>query len=554
MLVMLSIRNIVLIESLDIPFTSGLCVLTGETGAGKSILLDALTFALGGRGNSRLLRHGAAQGSVTAEFDIKETPHLQKILEEHGLEPGETLYLRRVLTADGKNKCFINDAPISVTLLATIGEMLVEIHGQHEQRGLLEPATHRAIIDAYGQLDRWLLDVGRNYSAWRAATDELARLCHLQAQAEREEDYLRHIGKELQSLQPEVGEEALLADKRTALMNKEKLADTLKSALGELTNKNPVEAALLSAQRTLTRNTAHAPAGSFDAAIDALERASIEVSEAVLCLENLTHALGDGDNLEQIEERLFALRAAGRKFGRPVDELPQYLEEITSKLSLLDGQTSQISKLSKDVEHTKAVFIAAANELSEQRAAAAQEVTGALLAELRPLKMDQIRFQVVIESLPEENWSAMGSDKVHFLVSANPGSPLGPLAKIASGGELSRFMLALKVVLSEVNSIPVMIFDEIDTGIGGAVADAVGKRLEALGQALQVLVVTHQPQVAARGNFHLKVRKQVQGNETTTLVNPLAAMERSEEIARMLSGAEITEEARAAADKLLVKM
>ena len=550
MLLSLAIRNIVLIDALDISFTSGLCVLTGETGAGKSILLDALCFALGDRGNPRLLRHGAKQGSVTAEFDVSKSPAIRQLLEEQGMEPSETLYLRRVVSEDGKNKCFINDAPVSVNLLRQMGEMLVEIHGQHEQRGLLEASTHRSIIDAYGLLYAPLSAVERNYVAWRQAADELKHLEELQAAALREEDYLRHISKELGDLHPEQGEEDTLAAKRSLLMNKEKLVGTLQSAIDELVGSHPIENALSSAQRTLTRNSQLAAEGSFDPAIDALERAAIEVGEAVSHLEKLAGSLAEGDDLEHVEERLFALRAASRKFGRPVDELPEYLAEITTKLSLLDHQTSHMTKLAEEVAQTKSAYIAAATELTTLRQASALKLEQALLAELRPLKMDQMRFHVAIEPLPQESWAAHGVDKVHFLVATNPGSPLGALAKIASGGELSRFMLAVKVVLSAVNSVPVMIFDEIDTGIGGAVADAVGKRLEMLGESLQVLVVTHQPQVAARGASHLKVRKQVVEGATITSVSTLADHERNEEIARMLSGAEITEEARAAAVKL----
>jgi len=553
MLLSLSIRNIVLIESLDIPFSNGLCVLTGETGAGKSILLDALSFALGDRGGSRLLRHGATQGSVTAEFDPEGQQKILALLEEHAIEQTGYLYLKRVITADGKNKCFINDAPVSVNLLKQVGELLVEIHGQHEQRGLLESATHLAIIDSYGHLEPIAKEVQLHYKSWRNAADELANLCHLQAQAEREEDYLRHIYKELHELHPEIGEEEQLAAKRVLMMNKEKLTDTLKSALAELSDRHPVETALLSAQRILTRNSQLMAEGSFDPAIEALERAAIEVGEAVTHLEKLADSIGGDDNLDAMEERLFALRAASRKFGRPVDELPSYLEEISGKLSLLDHQSTNIEALAKNVEKTREHYITKAKHLSEQRHKIALKLEKALLDELRPLKMDQMRFKAEISPSPEEQWSASGTDKVHFLASANPGSPLGPLAKIASGGELSRFMLAVKVVLSEINSVPVMIFDEIDTGIGGAVADSVGKRLEVLGQSLQVLVVTHQPQVAARGNFHLKVRKEVKAGNTTTTVNPLSDQERSEEIARMLSGAEITVEARAAAVKLMVK-
>lgn len=552
MLLHLSIRNIVLIESLDIPFSTGLCVLTGETGAGKSILLDALGFVLGDRGGQKLLRHGAAQGSVAAEFEVEHSSAVAALLEDQGIEAAAPLVLRRVVYADGKNKCFINDVSVSVMLLKTMGELLVEMHGQHEQRGLLEPATHRAIIDAYGDLGAQLLQVKASYQTWQESRDKLESLLAAQAEAAREEDYLRHIAGELRQLAPETGEEEELAGKRTLLMSREKLASTLESALAELTGNRNVESALLAAQRILVRNSAVAPEGCFDQAVEALERAAVEVHEAIESIEKIAQDMEGGeDRLEAVEERLFALRAASRKFNLPVDALGAYLEEIEAKLALLSNQQADAALLASQAAEARARYIAVASHLTEARKATALKLEQALLAELAPLKMGNTRFEVACEPYTEKEWSVQGMDKMYFLASTNPGSPLAPLAKIASGGELSRFMLAIKVVLADVNAVPTMIFDEVDTGIGGAVADAVGKRLKSLGAHVQVLVVTHQPQVAAKGMMHLKVQKEVKEGVTSTAVIVLSITERKEELARMLAGEHITHEARAAADKLL---
>ncbi len=548
MLVNLSIRNIVLIEQLDLALEQGLCVLTGETGAGKSILLDALGFALGERGNVRLLRHGAKQGVVSAEFDIQGNDAVANLLEEQGIEHESTLILRRIIMEDGKSKAFLNDMPVSVNLLKQVGEQLVEIHGQHDQRGLMESATHRSIIDAYGQLDGQVVHVENLFHSYKNAQQELEALHALRDRALQEEDYLRHISRELDELAPEEGEEAALTEKRSALMNKEKLLDSLNSAMQELQGAQPVEAALRSAQRILTRN----PHLTADNAVEALERAADEVSQVVDILERLHHTIGgEGESLEVVEERLFALRDAARKHRVTVEELPGFYEQVKQKLALLGEQEFRMGSLEKMVAETKSAYFKEAQTLSTSRREVAARLEKTVVAELAPLKMENTRFTVSIEPLADSEWSAQGIDKVRFLASTNPGAPLDALTKIASGGELSRFMLAMKVVLAQVKTVPTMIFDEIDTGIGGAVAAAVGRRLEMLGKHVQVLVVTHQPQVAARGSQHLHIKKFQEQDHTVTRVTVLAAQERHEELARMLAGETITDEARAAAVRLL---
>lgn len=547
MLKSLTIRNIVLIESLDIDLESGLCVLTGETGAGKSILLDALGFVLGARGNSRLLRQGAKQALVAGTFDISKHSLLMPLLDEQGIVYEDELVLRRTLTEDGKNKAYINDIPVSIQLLKQVGELLVEVHGQHEQRGLLEAKYHRHLLDAFGELGQGLSDT---YQAWQQAAQELAAKKEAQEQALREEEYLQHVSDELQQLAPEAGEEEILVQKRTLMMQHEKHLAILDEVVQSLTGGQAVEESIRSAQRILMRRSDDSPA--FEGIIDTLERASIEVNDALEALQHLQHELDpDEQTLEQVEERLFALKAAARKYRVSVDELAGYHQEVTDKLALISGQGQQLADLEKAVADAKGHYIKQADILSKSRKKAASELEKQVLEGLEPLKMGQTEFVVEIETLPEEQWSAFGKDKVQFIASTNPGSPLASLVKIASGGELSRFMLALKVVLAKVKSVPTLIFDEVDTGIGGAVADAVGKKLRALGKHHQVLVVTHQPQVAAQGQYHLKIEKHQAENTTHTTVAVLEQQERKQEIARMLSGEEVTEEARAAAERLV---
>lgn len=554
MLVTLSIRDIVLIERLTLAFQPGLCVLTGETGAGKSILLDSLGLALGARGDSSLVRHGSDQAGVTAEFDLSRQPDHPAfaILREQELEVEDTLVIRRTLTADGRSRCFINDQPVGVTLLRRLGETLVEVHGQFDTHGLLDPRTHRDLLDDYAQIATQGQQVAASWRAWRQV--EQARLTAAEdaARARAEEEYLRHAVEELDQLAPEEGEEAALAEKRVVLQHREKLIDGITQAYGELSGERGAERALASALRTLSR-LAERAGGRLDPVITALDEAANDVSEAARSLQALSADMdSDGGNLDRIEERLFALRAAARKHGTDVDGLVGLRAEMGRKLSLIEDQGDLLQKLAGQAETTKAAYVTAAKALSAARTKAAAQLDKAVAGELKPLKLEKARFVTKVAPLEEEGWGPGGIDDVAFQVATNVGAPPGPLAKIASGGELARFMLALKVVLAQVGTVPTLVFDEVDTGVGGAVADAIGERLARLGgHDLQVLVVTHSPQVAARGAHHWQVRKKAAGGRTVTEVHPLSRTERLEELARMLSGAEVTQAARAAAESLL---
>ncbi|WP_029014027.1 DNA repair protein RecN [Niveispirillum irakense] len=554
MLVTLSIRDIVLIERLTLAFQPGLCVLTGETGAGKSILLDSLGLALGARGDSSLVRHGSDQAGVTAEFDLSRQPDHPAfaILREQELEVEDTLVIRRTLTADGRSRCFINDQPVGVTLLRRLGETLVEVHGQFDTHGLLDPRTHRDLLDDYAQIATQGQQVAASWRAWRQV--EQARLTAAEdaARARAEEEYLRHAVEELDQLAPEEGEETALAEKRVVLQHREKLIDGITQAYGELSGERGAERALASALRTLSR-LAERAGGRLDPVITALDEAANDVSEAARSLQALSADMdSDGGNLDRIEERLFALRAAARKHGTDVDGLVGLRAEMGRKLSLIEDQGDLLQKLAGQAETTKAAYVTAAKALSAARTKAAAQLDKAVAGELKPLKLEKARFVTKVAPLEEEGWGPGGIDDVAFQVATNVGAPPGPLAKIASGGELARFMLALKVVLAQVGTVPTLVFDEVDTGVGGAVADAIGERLARLGgHDLQVLVVTHSPQVAARGAHHWQVRKKAAGGRTVTEVHPLSRTERLEELARMLSGAEVTQAARAAAESLL---
>lgn len=551
MLTHLSIRNIVLIDACDIPFEDGLCVMTGETGAGKSILLDALGLAVGMRADAGLLREGADQASVTAEFDIAGNSHTRSVLTELGLPTDDGLVVRRVLQSDGKSRCFVNDEPVSVGALKRIGETLLEVHGQHDQRGLMDVGTHLDMLDAYGRLEADLRDVEVAFNRWQALKGELDHITHRIAETQREQDYLRHICHELGELSPESGEEAALTMQRTTMMQGEKLAETITDAMRELEGDGAVEAALRTAQRLLSRSTL-AMADRFEPIIGALERAQIEVQESLSALDRLLRdSTYDALALEKTEERLFALKAAARKYNLPADELGGLLKEVEDKLATLDNQQHHIGGLQERVLDAKQQYLVLAQALSDARAKTAERLQKTLMKELAPLKMAKCRFRVVQEELAEQEWNVRGTDRVRFEAATNTGQNYAPLHKIASGGELSRFMLAMKVVLSSLKSIPTLIFDEIDTGTGGAVADAIGARLALLSDRAQVLVVTHLPQVAARGNHHLVIEKTDRRGMTRTDVRVLDIDERKEELARMLAGATVTDEARGAAQRLM---
>jgi DNA repair protein RecN (Recombination protein N) len=551
MLISLAIRDIILIERLELEFARGLCALTGETGAGKSILLDALGLALGGRAERTLVRPGATQGSVSAAFAVPASPELAALLDSHGLVLDDTLLLRRVVGADGRSRAFLNDQPVSTGLLRELAALLVEVHGQHEQQALLDPGVQRRMLDAYGRLDDTLERVRRACAAWREAERERAALEAEVARAGADEAYLRHALAELDQLAPAPGEENALADARARLMNREKLLQALGDALRLLRGPGGAEERLGSAQRTIEKALALA-GGMLEDPAAGLERTRVELEEAAAALERAGQQLElDAGRAEQVEERLFALRAAARKHQATVDDLPRLRDEMAGRLAGLDAGAERLLAASAAARAARAAFAACAADLSKARAAAAERLADAVIAELAPLKLDKARFAVRLHPLPEGEWSGDGAERIAYEIATNPGQEPGPLAKIASGGELARVMLALKVVLAQVGSTPCLVFDEVDTGIGGATADAVGERLARLGAAAQVLVVTHAPQVAARADHHWRVEKAVRAGRAAVSVTRLSDGDRREEIARMLAGARITEAARAAADSLI---
>jgi len=556
MLSNLSIRDVVLIDHLDLEFQSGLCALTGETGAGKSILLDALGLALGARADARLVRKDAAQAVVTAGFDVGPEHPATALLSEHGFDsPDDGLVLRRMLARDGRSRAFVNDQPVSVSLLRRIGEALVEIHGQFESQRLLDPATHRELLDAYGGLEP-LVD------ATKAAYGELRRAADLRAQAEaqleaarRDEEFLRHAVDELDALEPRVDEEEDLAQRRTLLLNSEKLMEALSEAGTELAGGQVgggVEDSLRIAVRQLER-AADKVEGLLDEVIAALDRALSEVTEGVALLEKAVADLDlDPRRLEEVEERLFALRALARKHQCAVDDLAPLRDELAAKLSAMDDGADAILHLAREEEQACERYRAAVSQLSEARTEAAARLDTSVARELEPLRLGKARFRTRVEVLADKDWGEHGGDRVCFEVATNPGMPPGPLNKIASGGELSRFTLALKVVLAQADPVPTLVFDEVDSGVSGAVSAAVGERLAMLAGSVQVLVLTHSPQVAARGGYHWRVSKSSSDVGTRTSVEVLDDSERTEEIARMLAGARVTDEARAAAESLLL--
>ncbi|MBB5709763.1 DNA repair protein RecN [Sphingomonas xinjiangensis] len=551
MLTALSIRDVVLIEALDLEFGHGLGVLTGETGAGKSILLDALGLALGARGDSGLVRQGAAQAVVTASFDTPASyGGIANLLAQNGLdlEPGEPLLIRRIVKADGGSRAFVNDQPASAGLLRELGPHLVEIHGQHDDRGLLNARGHRSLLDAFARLDTGSVAVA--HRAWRQAEDALAVARAEQDLAERDREWLEHAVAELRTLAPEPGEEERLADRRASMQRGEKIATELQSIAELLDGSEGGLTQLRQAARILERI-----AQGHDAlaeALAALDRAITEAATAQDAIDTAAEALAfDPAALEADETRLFDLRGLARKHRVQPDDLATLLEELSARLERLQSGGAGIAALERGVIDTHATYAAAAQTLSLARQQAAARLDAAVETELKPLKLDSARFRTAVEPLDEAQWTATGMDRVEFAVSTNPGAPFAPLIKIASGGELSRFILALKVALAEQAGAATLIFDEIDRGVGGAVASAIGERLARLAGTAQVLVVTHSPQVAARGTQHLLIAKSHDGTVTRTGVTPLSEAQRREEIARMLSGAEITDEARAQAQRLL---
>jgi DNA repair protein RecN (Recombination protein N) len=554
MLASLAIRDVVLIEKLDLSFDAGLAVLTGETGAGKSILLDSLGLALGHRAEAGLVRAGQAQASVAAAFLPSPDHPCFDILRDQGISAEDELVLRRVLQADGKSRAFINDQPVSVALLKRLGATLVEVQGQHEQVGLADPATHAGLLDAFGALDGERSATATAWATWRDATRRLAAAREAIASAQREEEWLRHAVGELADLAPEEGEEDTLAAERQKLQQGERRAEAIATALGELTPRDRRAASPARALREAARALERLPPPNEEAqpAIQALAAAQDALSEAETLLTRLMNEAGpDPRRLEQVEERLFALRAGGRKHSVPVSELASLLGRLRTRLEALDAGAGEVATLEAAEAKARGSYIAAAGKLSATRRKSAAALEKALAEELPPLKLDRARLVIDITARDENAWGADGQDRVSFLVATNPGQTPGPLAKIASGGELSRLMLALKVVLSRGSPVPTLIFDEVDSGIGGATAAAVGERLARVADRVQVLVVTHSPQVAARGTRHFRVAKQVKGQRAETRVEILDQAERYEELARMLAGEKVTEAARAAARSLL---
>jgi DNA repair protein RecN (Recombination protein N) len=546
-LTQLSIRDVVLIDLLELEFGPGLGVLTGETGAGKSILLDALGLALGMRADSGLVRAGQAQATVSVAFEVAADHAALAMLDENGLarEPGEPLVIRRIVKADGGSRAFVNDQAVSAGLLRELGASLVEVHGQHDDRGLLNPRGHRALLDGFGHLDA--APAGTAWTLVQTAEAQLAEARAVHEAAERDRDWLAHAVAELDQAAPQTGEEEALASLRASMQAGARLGDELATIMALVQGSEGGLAQLRQAARRLDRI-----AGEHDAladALSALDRAVIEAAEAEDALVRAQNALAfDPQRLEEAEARLFDLRALARKHRVEADALPTLREELHAKLHALEAGGAQLAALEAELDQARDAYDAAAAALTAARTAAAARLDAAVATELAPLKLGEARFRTVLAAAEP---GASGRDRVEFEVSTNPGAPFGPLVKIASGGELSRFILALKVALAEQGGATTMFLDEIDRGVGGAVASAIGDRLHRLAASGQVLVVTHSPQVAARGATHLLIEKSHDGLVTRTGVHRLDEGRRREEIARMLSGAEVTDEARAQATRLL---
>ncbi len=562
MLSTLSIRNVVLIDRLDVSFGPGLTVLSGETGAGKSIILDALGLALGMRSARTLVRAGADQANVTAVFALEADHPARAVLSAAGLDidAGEDLVLRRQLGADGRSRAFVNDQPVSARLLRELGTMVLEVFGQHDGHGLLNAATHRGLLDAYGGLEDDVAALGRHWDAMQAARERLDDIQKRLQSAREESDLVRAAVEELNRLEPKEGEEESLASERAFLMQAQHVAQSVQTAhsllqdeRGPQTQLSSALAALEQAQSNLREDACPQNVSiPLERSTQALERALIETEEAIATLEEAGQALDlRPERLEQAEERLFALRAAARKHGVGVDDLADVRASLMAKLDSIENLDEAHGKAQNALEQARMRYQQAAEALAAKRAKAGARLQKALVRELTPLKMQKAGFRVVQTMLAPERHGPQGMDQISFEVCTNPGTPFGPLGAIASGGELSRFSLAMKVALTERKGAKVMVFDEIDQGVGGAVADAVGRRLAALARDSQVLVVTHSPQVAARASSQFRVEKDEQGGTIKTRLQKLDAEARREEIARMLAGADISDEARSAARALL---
>lgn len=564
MLVALSIRDVVLIDRLDLGFGAGLTVLTGETGAGKSILLDSLGLAMGARAEAGMIRAGCAQASVAARFSPPADHPAWALLAEHGITREDEIVLRRVLGADGRTRAFVNDEPVGVALLRRLAGLLVEVQGQHEQMGLADEAAHRALLDAYATPPRVLEAARQAQAAWREAATALADAEARVASAERDRDFLSHAVAEMDAVAPEDGEEERLAAERLRLQQGERRGEAIAAALAELTPRDRraqgPAAALRAASRALARlappqGLAGGMAGGADVASEPAHAALARAEEALAEAETLLTRLAEDSEadprlLERTEERLFALRALARKHGVAVAELAALRTSLAARLAALHSGAAETAARRRALAAAAVARREAFGALSAARAEAAKKLDRAIAKQLPPLKLDRTRFVSDILPLVESSWTAAGAEGVRFLVATNPGQEPGPLARVASGGEMSRLMLALKVVLAGASPVPTLIFDEVDSGIGGATAAAVGERLAAIAGDVQVLLVTHSPQVAARGAAHLRVAKET-GRRARTVVEPLEGEARREEIARMLAGSQVTQAARDAAQALL---
>ena len=563
MLISLAIRNIVLIEKLNLDWRGGLCTLTGETGAGKSILLDALALATGARGDAGLVRDGAAQGTVTAVFELAGNTEITDILDENGLAQDGQLILRRVQSRDGRSRAFVNDEPVSVNLLKKIGSALVEIHGQNESQSLTDSATQLGLLDVFARHADEVRQLAEYYRTMRHCREQLDMHRAAHARAAEEADYLRHAVDELTRLDPQSGEDKTLAEERSLLMNSEKISADLNEAAGLLDGDGGMQDALNATLKRLERVAPEA-SGHLDTALAALERAVVETDEARAAVAEASgRIVFDPARLEAVEERLFGLKAAARKHGVEVDQLAATREVLVEQLADVDGGADRLQQMEKDLAAAQEAYQTRAVKISDNRHQAAKALDQAVVAELPPLKLEGASFTTMLSTVAIEPGGPTGVDHVRFTARTNPGMAGGPISKIASGGELARFMLALKVALAGRLAVNVsaksgaaehprtMIFDEVDAGVGGAVAEAVGGRLKQLADSAQVLVVTHSPQVAACGDHQWRISKQQQDGTNQTQVEELPRQAREEEIARMLAGATVTDEARAAAAKLL---
>ncbi|MFC3053414.1 DNA repair protein RecN [Kordiimonas pumila] len=552
MLTGLSIRDIVLIDRLDLSFDRGLTVLTGETGAGKSILLDSLGLATGARADRALVRHGAEAGMVTAEFMVAEAHPVCRALLGQGVDPDSGhLILRRQLSVDGKSRAWINDQPITQSFLSDIGTFLLEVHGQHDDRGLLEASAHRDLLDSFGGYKLELQVMASAYTVYQNAVLALAKAEQELTSAQADEDYILHAKEELAALHVTAGEEDTLNERRSLMMQGEKLSGDLQSFLEDLSGRTGADSVIRGVLRRMERIDG-AGAERVQPILHSLDRASIELTEAIEALTHFIEMLEfDPEDLEATEDRLFEIRRLARKHNCLPDALPDILSLLESQADALSAGDEKVRAAREQLKTAKSAMGEAVAKLTKARIDAAQRLDKLVTAELPPLKLEKAIFRTRVEPLSEADWSQYGGERVTFEVKTNPSTPFGPMVKIASGGELARFILALKVVLAEGGNVPVMVFDEVDKGIGGATASAVGERLKRLSVAAQVLVVTHSPQVAACGNSQFQITKGGLGGEIRTAVTCLTENERREEIARMLAGSEITDAARAAADQLL---